>query len=108
MSQERKNFLHINESFECQHCGHLNQAASSGCRNHCTQCLYSLHVDTEVPGDRESDCHGLMKPVSLDYDGKKGYIVVHECQSCGKRMRNKAAPDDHHDLLVELSTRLEL
>ncbi|MBP7885032.1 RNHCP domain-containing protein [Patescibacteria group bacterium] len=27
----------------------------------------SLHVDGEVPGERATDCHGIMKPVELDF-----------------------------------------
>ena len=31
------------------------EGAGSNHRNHCPNCLYSLHVDIE-PGDRESEC----------------------------------------------------
>ena len=33
--------------------------AGSDHRNHCPNCLSSLHVDEE-PGDRASDCGGIM------------------------------------------------
>lgn len=33
------------------------EGAGSNHRNHCPNCLYSLHVDIE-PGDRESECGG--------------------------------------------------
>jgi hypothetical protein len=35
-----------------------------------------------------------MEPLSLDHDGKKGWMIVHLCQKCGKQIPNKAAPDD--------------
>lgn len=55
-----------NESFTCKNCGRLVtlEGAGSGHRNHCPNCLFSLHVDIE-PGDRESDCGGHMEPVSV-------------------------------------------
>ena len=54
------------ESFTCKVCGRLvvSTGAGSSHRNHCPNCLSSLHVDIE-PGDRESDCGGIMKPVCL-------------------------------------------
>jgi hypothetical protein len=60
-------------------------------------------VDQDVPGDRKSSCQGLMKPISLEYSGSKGYIILHECLKCKKRMKNKAAPDDNFQALIELS-----
>ena len=51
------------EAFTCKNCGRLVVPAGAGSdhRNHCPNCLYSLHVDIE-PGDRESDCGGIMDP----------------------------------------------
>ena len=34
-------------------------------RNHCPYCLYSLHVDGRVPGDRDSECRSRMAPVGV-------------------------------------------
>ena len=33
-------------------------------RNHCPNCLTSLHLDNE-PGDRAADCGGQMEPVAV-------------------------------------------
>ena len=33
-------------------------------RNHCPNCLISLHLDNE-PGDRAADCGGQMEPVAV-------------------------------------------
>lgn len=100
--QTRKNFIFINDSFTCQHCSHANPPRLTGCRNHCRKCLYSLHVDLEVPGDRESDCHGLMKPIGLDYSGKKGQMIIHECQKCKHQMRNMVAADDSVQAIITI------
>ncbi|HWG84283.1 MAG TPA: RNHCP domain-containing protein, partial [Deinococcales bacterium] len=83
-----------NESFTCANCGREVPPATNGsCRNHCPYCLCSLHVD-DFPGDRASDCGGLLEPVSVDHDSKKGWVIVHRCRACGAVKRNKAALDD--------------
>ena len=53
-----------NDTFTCKVCGRVctPQNAGSDHRNHCPNCLSSLHVDEE-PGDRASDCGGIMEPV---------------------------------------------
>ena len=55
-----------NDSFTCKVCGRLVVPAGAGSdhRNHCPNCLHSLHVDIE-PGDRESDCGGIMEPIAV-------------------------------------------
>lgn len=90
----RKDFKKHNTGFVCLKCGAVNTPAKKGERNHCRQCLYSLHVDEETPGDRKSSCGGLMEPVGLDFKGKKGFMIIHKCVKCGKEMKNKAAPED--------------
>ena len=54
------------DTFTCKVCGHpvIPNSAGSNHRNHCPNCLSSLHVDEE-PGDRESDCGGIMEPVAV-------------------------------------------
>ena len=55
-----------NEVFTCRNCGRvvIPEGAGSAHRNHCPNCLCSLHVDEE-PGDRAADCGGLMEPVQF-------------------------------------------
>ena len=57
-----------NDTFTCKVCGRVctPQNAGSDHRNHCPNCLSSLHVDEE-PGDRVSDCGGIMEPVAVWY-----------------------------------------
>lgn len=56
----------FNDMFTCKNCGWLvmPEGAGSDHRNHCPNCLSSLHVDIE-PGDRRSDCGGIMEPVAV-------------------------------------------
>ncbi len=96
-------FTVINEQFDCKNCRTHNPKLAGSCRNHCKNCLYSLHVDKKSPGDRESDCHGLMEPVQIDKNGKKGWMIYHKCQKCGKIIPNKAAEDDNFEEIIKLS-----
>ncbi len=102
-----KSFIVINESFTCQNCGEENPKADGSCRNHCRKCLYSLHVDEKTPGDRQSDCKGLLIPVGVIQNGKKGWIIKHKCKKCGKEITNKAAEDDNFDQIIKLSQNNE-
>lgn len=91
-----------NTGFECTNCGHwVPRHAGGSYRNHCPQCLWSLHVD-QAPGDRAADCLGPMRPVGIDHSGKKGYIVIHQCTVCGVQDRNKLAPDDDMEVVIRI------
>ncbi|MFS1515842.1 RNHCP domain-containing protein [Bacillus sp. SCS-151] len=82
-----------NTAFQCENCREQVTPLTNGSfRNHCPYCLYSKHLDIQ-PGDRASDCYGLMVPIGLDYSNKKGYQIVHECTKCGKVGKNKVATD---------------
>lgn len=60
------------------------------------------------PGDRAEECHGELKPIGLEIDSKKGYVIIHKCMKCGMIRKNKAAKDDNMDLIIELSARHEM
>lgn len=98
----------INEGFICQNCGAANPPATQTCRNHCRNCLFSLHVDEKVPGDRASTCHGRMEPVGLDQNSKKGFIILHKCLKCAYENRNFKAEDDNFDAIIKLSQKHNL
>lgn len=92
---ERKNFIgRTNEGFVCDHCRlSVLPLARGGFRNHCPRCLWSKHVDC-LPGDRESSCGGLMEPIRVECDVKRGWMIVHQCVRCNMVRRNRAALDD--------------
>lgn len=66
----------------------------------------------ENPGDRMSECKGLMEPVSAEPDAKKGYIIIHKCTECGAIRRNKAAygpkaeVSDNMKLIISLTGKV--
>lgn len=95
-------FKVIDEEFICENCGRQVPKLGYSCRNHCPYCLYSKHVDIE-PGDRLETCHGLLKPVGIETNSKKGYIIIFKCQKCGSIRKNKVAEDDDMDKIIALS-----
>lgn len=99
-------FKVINENFRCLNCGEENPKLPGSCRNHCKKCLYSRHLDQESPGDRLSDCHNLMKPIAIEKNSKKGWMIKHQCLKCGKTILNKSAEDDNFDEIIKLSKKI--
>lgn len=97
-------FTKIDEDFICENCGEKVKKLGYTCRNHCPKCLHSKHVDIN-PGDRQEECKGILEPVGLEIDSKKGYVIVFKCKKCGKIRKNKAANDDNKELLIHLSTK---
>ena len=95
-----------NDSFECKFCGRLMTSAGAGTdhRNHCSNCLSSLHVDDE-PGDRSSDCGGIMEPVAV-WTRKDGeWAIIHRCRRCGKLSSNRVAADDNPMKLMSIAMK---
>lgn len=82
------------------HCHKQVPPAAKTCRNHCPYCFTSLHVDGEIPGDRNTTCHGIMKPIQLDFKMAGGSKILFQCTQCQKQHRNKIADDDVLENLV--------
>lgn len=106
--QDRKNFIGSgNDPFTCQQCGARVEPLEGSFRNHCPECLWSLHVDI-IPGDRKNPCRGRMEPVALEGSEGAGWYVVHRCTRCGETSRNHCAlgvrnQPDRWDVLIEIS-----
>ena len=105
---ENKRFTKNDSGFICGHCKKEVPPLGYTSRNHCPYCLWSRHLD-ENPGDRASECKGLMEPVSAEPDAKKGYIILQKCEKCGEIRRNRAAHDakvqpDDLRLIIALTT----
>ncbi len=93
-----KRFQKREEDFVCINCG--RHVKGNGYTDHCPYCLTSLHVDIN-PGDRASDCKGVMRPIHAEY--KHGeFIITYKCEHCGMEKKVKAAKDDNIDLLMAL------
>ena len=93
-----KHFKKTIEYFTCENCGF--KVKGTGYTNHCPKCLWSKHVDLEVPGDRSNPCQGTMEPVGMEL--KRGeYIIVHHCQTCSQKTRNKTAEEDDFEEILK-------
>lgn len=80
-----------NQTFICQNCGLKVVPLTNGSyRNHCPQCLHSIHVD-DRPGDRGNACKGLMRPIGIRNTPHKGIQIIHECTVCKAVKVNKVA-----------------
>ena len=94
------------DSFTCKQCGRLVVSAGAGSdhRNHCPNCLSSLHVDIE-PGDRASDCGSLMEPVVVGVRKNGEWAIIHRCRRCGKLSSNRVAADDNPMKLMSIAMK---
>ena len=72
--------------FTCRVCGWPvgPQAAGTQHRNHCPNCLASVHLDDE-PGDRAADCGGTMEPVAVWVRKGGEWAIIHRCIPTGWR-----------------------
>ena len=93
-------------SFICKVCGTPAnpEGAGSKHRNHCPQCLSSIHVDN-TPGDRTSLCKGIMEPIGVWVRKDGEWAIIHRCSSCGELRSNRIAADDNSDLLMSIATK---
>ena len=94
------------DSFICKVCGRpvAPDAAGSAHRNHCPNCLSSLHVDEE-PGDRASSCGGIMDPIGVWVRKGGEWAVIHRCRRCGKLDSNRIAADDNPMKLMSIALK---
>ena len=94
------------DAFTCRSCGRpvTPQGAGSRHRNHCPNCLSSLHVDIG-PGDRAADCGGVMEPVAVWVRKGGEWAIVHRCRRCGALASNRTAADDNPMKLMSIAMR---
>ena len=61
------------DCFKCKVCGMfvVNGGAGTQHRNHCPNCLSSVHLDNE-PGDREADCGAVMESSACAWCSDQG------------------------------------
>ncbi|MDL2225584.1 RNHCP domain-containing protein [Eubacteriales bacterium OttesenSCG-928-M02] len=92
------------DSFTCKTCGRLVVSAGAGTdhRNHCPNCLSSLHLD-DSPGDRAADCGGIMEPVALWARKNGEWAIIHRCKRCGTLSSNRIAADDNPMKLMSIA-----
>ncbi len=99
-----KNFVKNDSGFICAVCGKAVEKLNSTSRDHCNFCLCSLHVDVN-PGDRQNDCKGVLVPIEVTQNAKKGYIITYKCSKCGQTHNNKAAEDDNFSTILKVMNK---
>ncbi|MFH1561204.1 MAG: RNHCP domain-containing protein [Patescibacteria group bacterium] len=101
VNTKRKNFLVPKQKkYLCGNCGAENNGGRY--HNHCSMCLWSKHVDDKIPGDRSSDCQGLMKPIGV-IQKNGNWRIQHQCVDCGKKTWVDSSSEDSFDLIITLS-----
>ncbi|WP_063515681.1 RNHCP domain-containing protein [Schleiferilactobacillus harbinensis] len=95
-----------NDSFTCKVCGRpvMPNGAGTEQRNHCPNCLSSLHVDNE-PGDRQANCGGIMDPVAVWVRKGGEWAIIHRCRRCGALSSNRIAADDNPMKLMSIAMK---
>ncbi|MET0234644.1 MAG: RNHCP domain-containing protein [Kibdelosporangium sp.] len=95
------------ESFRCAGCRLDVSFVAPGTahRNHCPNCLTSLHVDGRIPGDRRAGCGGRMIPLSLSVRPDGEWMIIHSCLACDELSVNRVAGDDNALVLLRIALR---
>lgn len=94
-----KRFARKQEDFRCEVCG--QEVKGTGYTDHCPVCLSSKHVDIN-PGDRKSECKGVMDPIRSEYK-QGGFLIYYRCRKCNYNHRINSAAQDNQELLIALS-----
>ncbi len=98
---ETQKFTKNDNEFVCENCGKKVEKLGYTSRDHCNYCLCSKHVDIN-PGDRAENCHGLLEPIDIEINSKKGMVVVYKCKKCNAIKRNIVAKDDNMEVVYEI------
>ena len=97
-----KKFYMKDEEFICDNCHKQVTKLNYTARDHCPHCLWSRHVDNN-PGDRQSDCGGMMRPIGVETKNSE-YIIIHKCEKCGKEIRQKSSENDDINEIIAISS----
>ncbi len=99
-----KKFRRTKEDFVCDRCGFF--VGGDGYTNHCPKCLWSKHVDVN-PGDRMSECFGMMEPIDVFVKGDE-YAILHKCIKCGYEKKNRTSKKDDFNSILKISSKKPL
>ena len=94
-------FIKNDNEFICINCGNKVEKLKYTSRDHCNYCLYSVHVDI-TPGDRKNNCKGVLVPINIELNSKKGEVIIYKCNKCGSIVKNIVANDDNRDAIYEI------
>lgn len=56
------------------------------------------------PGDRASNCRGIMRPIATEYL-RGEFSIIYICDKCGARHRVRAAQNDNRELLIAMASK---
>ncbi len=104
---ETKKFKMLDEAFICANCHQKVSPLKYTARDHCPNCLCSLHLDNN-PGDRANPCHGLLIPIDAEKGKNDTLKIIYKCTKCGIIKKNKMALDDNYDLLLNIISNKEI
>ncbi len=99
-----KTFEKNDNEFVCRICGKNVPKLNYSSRDHCNNCLCSIHVDIN-PGDRANSCLGTLFPIDVTQSNKKGYIIKYKCDKCGQIHNNKSATDDKFGTILKVMNK---
>ena len=85
---ETKKFKMVDEAFICVNCHTPVEPLNYTARDHCPNCLCSLHVDNN-PGDRQNPCRGILKPIDAIKGKNDTLKIIYKCVKCGTIKKNK-------------------
>jgi hypothetical protein len=107
VSRDQRNRRRGPSTFRCRHCrlDVPTDAPGTNHRNHCPSCLWSRHLDDEVPGDRGAACAGSMEPIAVYVRPDGEWALVHRCGGCDALRQNRIAGDDNPLALMHLAVR---
>lgn len=94
-------FVKNDNEFICINCGKKIAKLKYTSRDHCNNCLYSLHVDV-MPGDRKNECKGILVPINVIHNSKKGQVIIYKCDKCNTEVRNIVAEDDNKETIYKI------
>ena len=98
---DSKKFKMIDESFTCAVCKAHVPPLNYTARDHCPNCLSSLHIDNN-PGDRANSCLGILKPIAIEKGKNDTLKIIYKCTKCGIIKKNKMANDDNYDIILQI------
>ena len=104
---EIKKFTMIDEAFICKICKEKVSPLNYTARDHCPNCLCSIHIDNN-PGDRACPCHGILRPIAVEKGKKDSLKIIYQCEKCGIKKKNKAANDDNYDLILKIMSNTKM
>ncbi len=77
---------------------HLNIPLATIALSAYVRCIWTL-------GDRQNECGGVLAPIDVEQNTKKGYIIKYRCVQCGQEHNNKAAQDDSFQTILKVMNK---